>query len=261
MKKYLFLHIIVFGCFTQTAIAQLKLNSLIAKKEVPLPFPQKKVTPVHLIEIKKPFVVALNPPEMMAKARAKCDALKNQTAIITLNADRANTSIANLEWETKNAFKASGFSIERSLQDTFHFTTVDFTRAIAGGSIKKNYHLPNNNNYNDISFYRIKMFNYDTGYLYSNIAAVKGFDAVTFGIYPNPASDKILIEITPKVNGNATIMLYDATGKIMHQQSLNCIKAMRTQKSITVNTFPAGAYQVKILMPDKNFMSGKFIKQ
>lgn len=268
MKKYLFLHIIAIVCFTHTAFTQLSFNNNAVKKEVPMPFPLKtvipastKIVPVHIMEIKKPFIVAINLPEMMNKARAKCDALKIQNAILTLKAERANDLTANLEWETKYAFKATGFNIERSLSDTFHFTTVHFTRANAEGGIKKSYHLPDYNNYDAVSFYRVKLLYNDTAYLYSNIASVKGYDAVAFSIYPNPASEKILIEITAKLNGNASIMLYDAAGKIMEQQSLNCIKGIRTQKSIDVNKFAAGVYQVKILMADKTFLAGKFIKQ
>ncbi|CAN5480710.1 hypothetical protein BH10BAC2_BH10BAC2_23050 [soil metagenome] len=267
MKKYLLLYIIAIVCFTQAAFAQLQLNSPIQKKEVSMPFPLKtvipassKIVPVHIMEIKKPFVVAINPPELMAKARAKCTALKSLEPILTLKAERTNNLTASLQWETKYALKASGFNIERSLQDTFHFTTVDFAKVAAGSGIKKNYRLPSYNSYDDISFYRIKMFNYDTGYLYSNIASIKGYDARAFSIYPNPASDKVLVEITAKLNGNATIMLYDAAGKIVHQQLLNCIKGVRTQRSININTFAAGIYQVKILMPDKTWLAGTFVK-
>ncbi len=269
MKKYLLLHIPALICFTQTAFAQLQLSKPLVRKEVQMPFPDKlvipastKIIPVHINEIKKPFVISVNNfRELINKARAQCPSLKSLPPTLILNAERANNLTANLQWETKYAFKASGFNIERSLADTFHFATVNFAWATAGGRLKKNYHLPDYNDYGGVSFYRIKLLNHDTAYLYSNIALVKGYDAAPFSIYPNPASDRIRIVVTPKLNGNAAIMLYDASGKIMQQQALNCTKDVLIPKSIDVSKLAAGVYQVKILMPDKTFLAGKFIKE
>jgi len=39
-------------------------------------------------------------------------------------------------------------------------------------------------------------------------------------IYPNPVSDKSLIQILPPVSGNATVTLYDLSGKILAQSRL-----------------------------------------
>jgi hypothetical protein len=231
------------------------------------PFPDKlvkpasaRIIPVHLPDIKKPFVVSLSyTQDVVNKARAQCPSLKNTTLI--LNAERINNSIASLKWETKNAFKASGFNIERSFADTFHFTTINFAAASTGRGNKKNYQLLDHNDYSGISFYRLKQLNADTGYVYSNIVSVKGYDVLLLSIFPSPASDKIWIKFTAKQNGSATIILYDASGKIVQQQKLNCTINTSAQNIIDVKKLLAGVYQVNIIMPDKTLLSGKFIKE
>jgi hypothetical protein len=269
MKKKLFLYILVLICFDQTAIAQLKSSSLHQRKQLPMPFPDKLVKPAstfimsaHIPDVKKPLVVSL--PDMqdfVSNVLAHCPSYKNPEPTIMLNAQRVNNFIADLKWETKYAFKASGFRIERSLADTLHFTTVNFKQAVTSQGLKKNYHLPDNNHYNGISFYRIKQFNADTTYLYSNMVSVEGYSAISFRIYPNPASEKIWIELISNLNGNASIILYDASGKIMQQHTLNCSKNIPELKSLNINKFANGVYQVKIFLPDKTFLTGKFLKE
>jgi hypothetical protein len=267
MKKYLFFCIPALVILSQNTEAQLQVPKLPAQKkaEMPFPFPavqsvEKKIIPVH-IDLIKPTVVTLNTAELINKTKANCSMLKALKPTLTLKAERANNLAVNLQWETKYAFKASGFSIERSPADTFHFATVNFALASAKTDFKKNYHLPDYNDYSGISFYRIKQLNRDTTYLYSNIVSVKGYDALPFRIYPNPVSDRLWIEITAKQSGNASIMIYDGTSKTLRQQSTACTENRLTVQSIDVSKLAAGLYQVRILLPDKTFLTGKFIKE
>ncbi|MEO8712089.1 MAG: T9SS type A sorting domain-containing protein [Parafilimonas sp.] len=271
MKKYILVCISAFVCFAHTALAQMQISRSAERQQLKMPFPDKLVKPssafimpAHINAIKKPFVVSSDSAvkkvqEFVNKVQAQCPSKKFISTLV-LNAKRANNLTADLQWETKNALKASGFNIERSLADSLHFATVNFAWAVQGSGLKKNYHLPDNNDYKGISFYRVKLLSIDTTSLYSNIVAVKGYD-LPLKIYPSPATDRIWIQLTAKLNGNAAIMLYDASGKIVQQQVLNCTKDELAAKTIIVSNLASGAYQVKIIMPDKTFLTGKFIKQ
>src|SRR5256885_2959192 len=197
---------------------------------------------VQVPEIKKPFVVSVNNvQEWAAKMRAQCPLVKSPVPTLTLKAERTNNFNADLQWETKNAFKAKGFNIERSLADTSHFVFVNFALASASSNIKKDYKLPDRNDYSGISFYRIKQVNSDSNYSYSNIVLVKGYDSQLFTIYPNPVtSGKVRIETTAKSNGIALITLYDPLGKIIDQQSVNCTKNGTIQKSFDIANLASG---------------------
>ena len=266
MKKYLMLYILALVCLVQTAMAQAPISNTREEKQVQWPFPDKLVKPAALKiqaqipDIKKPFVASLSyTQEVVNKARALCASQKSTTLI--LDAERINNFTANLKWETKNAFKASGFNIERSLADTFHFVMINFAAASTGSGIKKNYQLPDHNDYSGLSFYRIKQHNGDTGFAYSNIVSVKGYDVLLLSIFPSPASDRIWIKFTAKQNGSAAIILYDASGKIVQQQKLNCTANASAQEIINIKKLLAGVYQVELITPDKTLLTGKFIKQ
>ena len=255
-------------CFAENAFAQPPSYSPFIHKPVQpalqvkqVPNILNKIKPVYTTDSQQAFALRNNTQGRINKLLAECPAKKIAQPVLTLNAERINNFTADLQWETKYAFIARGFNIERSLADSFHFAPVHYAKASVGSGLKKKYRLPDRNDYDGISFYRIRQLNHDSGFIYSNIVSVDGYNTLDFSISPNPASDRILIGLTTKVNGNCTIMLYDASGKIMQQQALNCGSQMRSVKSMDISKLTPGTYQVVILMPDKTLLTEKFIKQ
>ena len=267
MKKYFVLCVVGFAFGTGSSFAQMNINNPFAQKKPMLQIPMVHFTPVSSrfvpvhIDTLKPFVVSLNPIVYGKHESATCDYFKKLKPALVLNAERANDITASLQWQTKYAFFATGFNIERSLGDSLHFSTVNFAPVSEGTSFKKNYHLPDHNDFSGLSFYRIKQRNGDTGFIYSNIVAIKGVEALPLRIYPNPASGSLWIDVTSKQSGNLAIVVYDLTGKIIQQQSASCTQNMHTVSSINISGFAAGLYRLKILLPDKTFLTGKFVKK
>jgi type IX secretion system substrate protein len=267
MKKYLFLCVLLLACFAETSFAQLQVSNPLAKKEPLLKIPMVHITPVESlfvpvhIDTIKPFFVSLKPIVFGNHENAACEHFKKLKATLVLKGERANNVIANLQWETKYAFYATGFTIEKSLDDSLHFVAVNSAQVSKATNFKIEYHLPDGNDYSGVSFYRIKQHNGDTGFVYSNIVSIKGYDITPFKIYPIPASDKVWVNVLPKQSGNLTILVYDPTGKIAQQQAFSCTKNMHVAQSINISKLAAGVYQLKIFMPDKSFLTGKFIKE
>ncbi|WP_158638430.1 T9SS type A sorting domain-containing protein [Panacibacter ginsenosidivorans] len=274
MKKYLLLCILTGLMLSRNTEAQLTASKLPVQKKAAMPFAftpirpaenmiqpaERKINFVH-IDLLEPSVITFKTAEFINKAKANCLSLKDQKPALTLKAERANNLTIDLNWETKYAFKASGFNIERSPADTFHFATINFALASTKTNFKKNYHLPDYNDYSGVTFYRIRQLNSDTTYGYSNIVSVKGPDAVPFRMYPNPVSDRLWIEIIAKQSGNGSIIVFDGTGKILRQQSTSFTENKLVMESIDVRQLATGLYLVRILMPDKTLFTQKFIKE
>ena len=267
MKKYFVLCVVVLACCAGNSDAQLTMNNPLAQKKPLLQIPAVHITPVSSrfvpvhIDTVKPFFVSLSPIVFRKQENAACLQLKKRKATLVLNVERANDALANLLWQTKYAFYATGFNIERSLGDSLHFSTISTAAASEETSFKINYRLPDYNDYSGFSFYRIKQLNGDTGFVYSNIVAIKGVETLPFKVYPNPASNRLWIDIASKQSGKFAIVVYDPAGKIMRQQFAFCEEYMHIEKSIDISNLAAGSYQVKVLQPDKTFVTGKFIKK
>jgi hypothetical protein len=267
MKKYSFLYILLFACYAKTSFAQLQVNKQFNKKEPFLHIQMVHITPVESlfmpvhIDTLKRFAVSLKPIVFEKQENAACAHFKSLKETLVLSAERASNIMANLQWETKYAFYATGFTIESSLGDSLHFVTVNSVPVSNATSFKINYHLPNHNDYSGLSFYRIKQHNGNTSFVYSNIVSIKGYDITPFKIYPIPASNKVWIDVVPNQSGNLTIVVYDLTGKITERQFFSCTANMHVTPGINISKLAPGVYQLKVFMPDKSFLTGEFIKQ
>ena len=223
-----------------------------------------RVTPPSLKMIakisipKKVAVCGFDIVKNMEIAKQQCPLLKYRPTL-QLQGERMNTEKVGLKWETTNGFENWAFDVTRSLGDTMHFEKINFVWADERVSLREKYQLPDDNNYNEVSYYRLKLQLNDGRFVYSNIAAVKGYDNFLFALYPNPALHNLKINLSTKEDGNAGITVYDASGKIVQQQSSFVIKG-NDVREIDVSKFPPGSYTVKIILPDKQIRTGKFVK-
>ncbi|WP_018614734.1 T9SS type A sorting domain-containing protein [Segetibacter koreensis] len=270
MRKCLLLYVLLIASFAKTSFAQLlgvQKNRLLQIPTVHITRVSTIFVPVH-IDLLKPIVVSLDHKVPANLQQVACDHLKKFEATLILKAERTDQLTASLQWETKYAFYTTGFDIERSLGDSLHFVPVNFAAASKAASFKINYHLPDINEYRSLSFYRIKQRNSDTSFTYSNIVSIKGYEPVPIKvypipikIYPIPATQRIRIEVAPKQSGNAVIMVYDVAGKLVLTESTACTERALAVESIDISKFASGLYQLKILLPNKTFLAGKFIKK
>ena len=176
-----------------------------------------------------------------------------------LQGERKNDAEVGLEWKTTNTYFNSGsFDVERSFGDTMHFEKVNFVWA-KGSRIKEKYTLPDNNDYNEISYYRIKMFLTDGSFRYSNIAPVKGYDKFLFSIYPNPSATQASLIVSSRVGGRSKISITDGEGKTV-QQYYSSVAEGYNQKKLDVSRLPAGVYMLTVVLPDKQLRVKKIVK-
>jgi hypothetical protein len=96
-------------------------------------------------------------------------------------------------------------------------------------------------------------------YVYSNIAAVKGYDTHSFFVYPNPALSNVTINFLAKEQGEAIVKIYDAAGKLVAQETIGIGKGTN-QKSINVSRLVRGSYTVQLKVAGQSYEVSKFIK-
>jgi len=80
--------------------------------------------------------------------------------------------------------------------------------------------------------------------LMTGVNAINEVENVTsFGVYPNPASDKVAIEFELKNEANATIAITDLAGKTVYTQNV-VNKAGKNTVSVNTSSFSNGVYVV-----------------
>jgi hypothetical protein len=171
--------------------------------------------------------------------------LYNQTVVLPLNwisfiAKKVNTT-SLLEWRTANEQQVAHFEIERST-DGILFEKIGTT--IAKNGAQNDYVFIDIKPIAGKNYYRIKQIDIDGKFSYTSI------DVVDFGkteklitIINNPSNNPIIKIVTNKI---ATLSLFDATGKLVHKQSLENIY------NINIGNVTHTSGQYIAVMQDKN---------
>jgi len=78
-------------------------------------------------------------------------------------------------------------------------------------------------------------------------------------IYPNPATNDIIIDITPKRSGEYQFVILNTLGQIVYSETYSLNQSLESVK-INTTTFPVGIYQLIISDNNKNKSVKRFIK-
>ena len=263
MKTSKYLWVMVCPFFSQVADAQsVEINAADPSAQLKQVFQLRHVGPPMLKMPDKIFkpqsaaISAFNIAKNMAEAKLKCPLLRLKPTL-QLEGERSSNAEVGLKWETTNGFENRSFDVERSLGDTMNFKKINFVWARENQDDK--YRLPDNNDYYDVSYYRLKLLLNNGQSVYSNTAVVKGYDDIRFGLYPNPAVNKLKINISTREDGSAFLTLHDALGRIVQQQSLYLAKRFDL-KEINVSKLTGGYYTVKVVLPGNQVRIGRFLK-
>ena len=189
-------------------------------------------------------------PQRQYGSKFGCFSIPNAAVILPVSllsfAVNYNAGVATLNWSTAQEVNLSRYEIQRSL-DGINFQAI-------GSVISRNSLLQQHYSFQDeklagqIIYYRLRMVDEDQSAKFSNIVVVKLSEqqSTSLTLMPNPASASTQLKFSAETGGLATIMVYDAAGKIvLKQQSL--IMAGNNSISLTnVVGLSNGMYTVKV---------------
>ncbi|MBC7422357.1 MAG: T9SS type A sorting domain-containing protein [Ferruginibacter sp.] len=206
-----------------------------------------------------PVISAAVPLHSTENCRCSYGCMVLPVTLLSFDGVRQNIENVLLHWETTNEYQNTGFNVERSLGTATFFNTVAFVTAQLNNSTKKKYALNDPNNYDGISYYRLKQIDLDGNFTYSKIITVSGYShKPTLKLYPNPAVKNMVVETYFAKSGNAKLWITDAAQKLLlvHDFSYNKGSNFIT---VPVSSLSSGLYFVKILNNDNVLLNGKFI--
>ena len=150
-------------------------------------------------------------------------------------------------WAAKNEINVSHYNIQISTNKN-DFKTVGSVKAI--GSESNSYSFTDNNPAYGTNYYRLESVDKDGGSNFSKVVSVQmAIDNYQLSIVPNPAKDFATINFT-KTLDNATIAVYDFTGKQVISQSLN---ASANSYKLNTKSLKSGLYVIKVSTGTGNY--------
>jgi uncharacterized delta-60 repeat protein len=147
-----------------------------------------------------------------------------------------------LSWKIASDKKLDNFIIEKS-SNSFSFLPLQFVKPIAPFNIQRNYSSIDLSPFKGTNYYRLKIFESDGKFSYSNIVTINLPGENNISIYPNPAS-RILKIATNGDNEKAVVEIYDMYGKRVRQ--LQVTLNTNSLIPIDISTLPKAMYRIKI---------------
>jgi hypothetical protein len=148
---------------------------------------------------------------------------------------KANDRGTTLEWATSSELNSAYFVVERSVNPSFGFDSVDTIQAGGESTHVLKY------GYEDIFtnpgnlYYRLKQVDLDGKFDYSRIVAAKAVNNATLKLFPNPATDKLYIQADHEIN-NAEMEIHSQSGGLVRSGTLS------ENQSVDIQNLSPGTY-------------------
>jgi hypothetical protein len=184
-------------------------------------------------------------------AGANCDfAISGWTATNILPVEVVNFEVKetakfnHVMWKTKSELNSKWFIIERST-DGVNFSEIGTVDAAGNSSQEKNYFYKDYDILYPKLYYRLKEIDYDGSYQYSDAVMIMRTE-IEISVYPNPTNGAISINLYNQEEGEYTITLTDAIGRVSVEE-INVASGNSTYTSQIMTNLPAGIYFMEVL--------------
>lgn len=170
--------------------------------------------------------------------------------LISFTGTNVNNQKTLLQWHTANEDNLEKFDIEKS-KDGINWSYITTTKATA----TEKYEAWDNEPFDGINLYRLKMVDNDGSFDYTAIVKVV-FDRkqpIVVSVYPNPNNGQFIVDLAQVPATGASLKLTDITGRIVYQTSISAIKTV-----LNVHDIAAGIYTLQ-LMIDNNPIYHKIV--
>jgi hypothetical protein len=169
--------------------------------------------------------------------------------LISFNANKVNDAQVRLDWSTAWEINNRGFEIERSTNGVY-WTNIGFVEGNGNSNQLLNYTFPTSlaGINSSLVYYRLKQVDFNGKFEYSPVRTVRlnGAVAKVEGIYPNPAMNRISVNLGAVEAGNiAKVIIMDMTGKVI-MASEQMIEAGNTALDMNIDNLNRGNYIVNI---------------
>ena len=165
--------------------------------------------------------------------------------LISFNANCTDNA-TRINWQTASEHQSASFELEKS-RDGANWSVVETIAAAGHSSSILDYSLIDTEQSADIVYYRLNQVDQDgASKIYGPISAHCG-EAIDFsaGVFPNPTSGELSIQINNVLAQNVHIQICGADGKVL-VEGIYTLEAGTTQLPFNLEIVNAGMYTVKV---------------
>jgi uncharacterized delta-60 repeat protein len=164
----------------------------------------------------------------------------------------------HIKWQTAQEQKTQSFVVERATGQT-GFTVLGTLNAAGNSTSVNNYSFIDAAPLTATNFYRLKMVDKDGKFTYSAIRTVNNNSSLYVSLYPNPAKEKLNLQVESDKKALLQIQVLTLHGKLMLSKTLN-VDAGTSTTPIDITMFPRSGYFLKVMLAGKEEMVLPFDK-
>jgi len=181
--------------------------------------------------------------------------------LITFTGERIDEANVALFWETSEEVNNSYFEVERTLNPSWGYKTINRVKGAGSAVSTVRYETKDTNDYTGYTYYRLKQVDIDGTFEYSSVIKVKGGLApLSVKAFPNPVQSKnIAFKITGlKVSEQLVMIIYDVRGQIIYQNNDLVLTSNEQIFQANLTHVLPGKYSIKIKSKDRQ-ATGSFV--
>lgn len=154
---------------------------------------------------------------------------------------KSTSAGVKLNWSTAQETGSDRFEIEHSVDGT-NFAKIGSVKAAGNSAIQSNYEYLDLTADAGIHFYRLKMIDKDGQFKYSSIVKIEqSANQKPSGIYPNPASSEIWVQLS---SGDNSVQVYNAADQLVYRKKIK--QSSPAKKRIDISGWKNGIYLMVI---------------
>lgn len=177
--------------------------------------------------------------------------------VLTFSAYTVPSQLVNLEWISNSDDLANNYQVERST-DNFNFYTIQ-TVSPEGTTPSANFYTTTDDSpLKGVAYYRIKQFNRDGSFKYSNAVEIeRAHGQEAFYLFPNPVKDIVQLYLKPFIGKAAHIQIYNSFGQLIKESKLEQVQAPTL--SFSLENEQNGMYFLTIQPKGRKAIGRKFL--
>lgn len=166
----------------------------------------------------------------------------NLLNFVGYNEDEKN----KIQWVTSREKNTDFFRIEKSKDGVGFEKLLDYNAA-GNSESTKYYNAFDLTPFEEMTYYRLKLFNLDGTYEYSNIITINNKNLTEYitSARPNPTKGDLEFDVNVKNSGKILIEIYNPTGVLINS-SVREVESGYKPLTIDLNKYDAGIYLLKI---------------
>ncbi|MBK9046462.1 MAG: T9SS type A sorting domain-containing protein [Bacteroidetes bacterium] len=165
----------------------------------------------------------------------------------------------DLIWRTASEINNDYFTIQKS-KNGYEFEDIATVDGAGNSTSVTNYKITDTKPYNGINYYRLMQTDFDGKFTYSEIRSIFFGTKGAISVFPNPAPQNNQIQIAIPNEGEYTMNITDASGRIIQYEKIH---ATANNQIVPINlnaTLSSGIYQIGIQNENENYNSKLIIR-